>query len=350
MSINKKPKVVNMSRKFIDDGCMYISASVCFYCITSAIPFVLLLITIMGFFPIQISDLVRFVDKYIPEDLASIFNSVINSTDGGGRITMSVFYALVVVYSSAQVFVTIMDQLNKIYGINNTKSWIRRRLKAMGSSILFMFLIIFVLVAYVYGPKIAQDLNPHFPEVAKVLNNIAFKKLIIMPIIFIVAFAIAYQNLPDKKGKFIGELPGAIISAAGWVIFTEIYYYVVGHTQRFSLVYGGLANFIMALFWLYFGFMIFFFGAEFNTYIDRGWIWVPGKMKSMRRRNIRQIIVPENQYRDIVTEKAKGEEKLNEEDENESSKKAVRWIVRRNININKNNNVSDNNNENEQKK
>ena len=59
------PRIKNMFSKFMEDNCMYYSAVVCFYILTCAVPMVLLIVTIVGFFPINASDFIYTALEYV---------------------------------------------------------------------------------------------------------------------------------------------------------------------------------------------------------------------------------------------------------------------------------------------
>lgn len=139
----------------------------------------------------------------------------------------------------------------------------------------FLLFLVVVMGIFVYGGAMADSIADFAPNWAAIIEGIEFCKPVVLPIGFIVAFTLVYRHVPNRSSSFFKELPGAIVATIGWLIFTNIYYMIVNRSTQINLVYGSLTNFIMALFWLYFGIMIIFFGAEFNSYIEHGWIVLP---------------------------------------------------------------------------
>ena len=69
--------------------------------------------------------------------------------------------------------------------------------------------------------------------------------------------------LPAGDRKFASQLPGAVVVAVAWYLFSLGFHSYVDHVVLFSL-YDSLATVVLFLFWLYWLFNILFFGAFVN--------------------------------------------------------------------------------------
>lgn len=270
------PRIKNMFSKFMEDNCMYYSAVVCFYILTCAVPMVLLIVTIVGFFPINASDFIYTALEYVfPEDVAHLISGIFVEQSQGQKVIFTSIYSLTAIYSAGSVFMAIMQLMDRIYGVDKKVPWIKRRLRSTKYTMYFLLFLVVVMGIFVYGGAMADSIADFAPNWAAIIEGIEFCKPVVLPIGFIVAFTLVYRHVPNRSSSFFKELPGAIVATIGWLIFTNIYYMIVNRSTQINLVYGSLTNFIMALFWLYFGIMIIFFGAEFNSYIEHGWIVLP---------------------------------------------------------------------------
>jgi len=77
-------------------------------------------------------------------------------------------------------------------------------------------------------------------------------------------FSIIYKTLPNGKMKFVDQIPGAVITSAGWVSFSILFSFFVDNFSNYANVYGSLSAIIILMLWLYICMYIMFIGAEIN--------------------------------------------------------------------------------------
>ena len=75
-----------------------------------------------------------------------------------------------------------------------------------------------------------------------------------------------YLLIPNRKSDRAGaELPGAILSAAGWLGFSYLYSFYIDRMSNYSAMYGSLTAIVLCMIWLYACMYIMFIGAELNV-------------------------------------------------------------------------------------
>ena len=65
------------------------------------------------------------------------------------------------------------------------------------------------------------------------------------------------------------HVPGAVLSAAGWMVFSYAFSMYIDKFNGFSNMYGSLTTMILIMLWLYFGMYITLIGAEFNQLLAK---------------------------------------------------------------------------------
>ena len=78
-------------------------------------------------------------------------------------------------------------------------------------------------------------------------------------------FEMVYIAVPDRKSGIIEELPGALISAVGWIGFSYLYSFYIDNFSNYANIYGSLTAVVLMMLWLYFCMYIMLFGAEVNV-------------------------------------------------------------------------------------
>ena len=80
---------------------------------------------------------------------------------------------------------------------------------------------------------------------------------------------ILYKVLPNRKATFKSQIPGALIIAVAWSIFSYGFSFYFEIFPGFSNMYGNLATIIMVMVWLYICMNLLLYGAEINAYFEK---------------------------------------------------------------------------------
>lgn len=154
---------------------------------------------------------------------------------------------------------------NTIYSIEN-KSWIRRRIKALGMTFLIGLLLLFMLIVPVFGETIINLIEEVNLNSTITFRIITIFELIQGPITWIIMYIIIkmlYSIAPDNKKSRVVSY-GAIFTTIMFVVGTKIYSLYVTNYASYAALYGGLANIIVLMIWIYFLSYIFTIGIALN--------------------------------------------------------------------------------------
>ena len=191
-----------------------------------------------------------FIGSAFSPDIA---NMLLNTTDAnkGG---FGVFMVIVVGYFIASNGpASIIITSNTIYG-EKQEGFFRRRLKAMIMTFFLVLLFIFMLIVPVFGKKIVKlfefvNLN------SSITKNVGTVMLFLQgPITWLIMYffiKILYTIAPNKRVRSKNVGYGALFTSVSWIIITYIYSYYINNIAHYSTFYGGLANLVILMFWIY---------------------------------------------------------------------------------------------------
>jgi membrane protein len=269
MSSTKLNKIIffikPIIKKITDDNLTGYAAQSCFYLILSFMPFVILLMNLMKYLPITPNEIFEIIDNVIPSILLPIITSVINDIYYSGNVALVSITTIIALWSAGKGFMTIIICFNKIYGSGRKKGWIVSRVFSSLYIIVFIISIIATLMLFVFGRHLVTVMNLFAPKIASLLQSVLDNKALLFPVILTAIFWVMYVFIPDRKTKFITELPGAVTATIGWILFSIFYSMYANYSPGFSTMYGTLSTLVFALIWLYFCMLIVFFGAELNS-------------------------------------------------------------------------------------
>ena len=155
---------------------------------------------------------------------------------------------------------------NTIYGEKQT-SFIKRRVKAFIMTFFLILLFIFILLVPVFGEGITKVLTK-INISAKIVDKIIFVyNLLKGPLTWLIIYVfikLLYTMAPNKtvKSKSVGY--GALFTSVGWIIATAVYSFYINNYAHYSTFYGGLANIVILMLWLYALAFIFTIGMALN--------------------------------------------------------------------------------------
>lgn len=235
-----------------------------FFLVMTIIPLVALIATIAANLSISTDTIRIAINSSVPTEIANIINSVM----AGDGITFNiiVFYASAFLLASNGAY-SMINTSNEIYKVE-PNNIISRRLKAITMTFVLVGLFLFLILVPIFG-------NNVFDILKEVTNNsivvsVAKEMLVILkyPLTLIILFMnikLMYVIAPDKEIPGRTTTKGAIFTAIGWVLSTEIFSFYVEKFSTYDLFYGSISNILVLLLWIYLLSYIYVLGMVINA-------------------------------------------------------------------------------------
>ena len=285
-------KIIREVMRFVqeckEDNVSAYAAQSAYFTLLSLIPFLLFFGAMLKYTPVSLDFLVKGVNLVLPDYISAFLVSIIKETyeTSIGLVSIS---AIVAIWSSARGIQYLTEGLNKMYDLEETRNWLRMRFWSAIYTFIMMFSIVMMLVLLVFGRTLQHWLTKYFPALAVITNVLLRLKSLIGIGSLTFIFALLYWALPNRKGKggqritYIRQLPGALISAAAWYIFSFGVSVYVNYFNGFSS-YGSLTTIALIMFWLYVCMYILMVCAEVNNlYAERMVYYLRDRKKKRKR-------------------------------------------------------------------
>lgn len=264
-------EIINRINKFInkvaDDHVSAYAAQSAFFLMLSLVPIILLLMTLVRYTPITQTDIIEAANELFPKSIRATIISIINEVYRQTGTTISIT-VLMTLWSAGRGVLAISNGLNTIRGTKETRNYIMLRVRAAFYTVLFLLAIILSLVLLGFGNSISLLLNKHVPVIRYVLALIIKFRTVVMILILILFSISIYTFLPNKKGRFITQIPGAIFNALGWTLVSFLISIYMDIFKGFSNVYGSLTTIVLIMLWLYFCMYIMLLGGVINNLLE----------------------------------------------------------------------------------
>lgn len=245
------------------------AAQATFFILIAAIPFIMLLITLIQFFiPIAKADFMEMAVSIFPKSISKFVQSVVEelfSKSPGSIISVT---ALTALWSASRGFVALRHGLNRVYQPAMEHGYIKNRSISIFYTLIFIIALVFSLSVLIFGNSILSIWGGKSTIIKGLLYGVLQMKDLISLVIFTLFFALIYKFLPTHKVSFKRQLPGAFFAALGWILFSFGYSVYIENFSNYSYVYGSLAAVVLLMLWVYFCLMILLIGAEINKLLQ----------------------------------------------------------------------------------
>lgn len=233
-----------------------------FFLALSIVPTVTLIAFIASRLNISMDLVYNYVSKLFDTDVASLIVPTLTEAPPL-RFIIYLFIGYFIASNGAS---SIIVTSNAIYSIPN-KNYFFRRAKAILMTFLMVVMFLFILIVPVFGSKVILLLK--YLEIDPfIINRITFDVNFLKgPVSWFIIFLILkllYTIAPDRKVSHTSTSYGALFTTLGWFAVTYIYSFYVNNVANYNAFYGGAANIIIMLLWLYLVSYIFVIGLAMN--------------------------------------------------------------------------------------
>ena len=258
-------------KSLVDDAIPAYAGQICYFMIMSAIPFVILFGTFLRLTPLSGNLIISAVENLLPGELS---NNIVSAIDSffDKPVVIGLISAILAFWAASKGIHCMVNALNKINDLVETRNWFIVRFKSMFFVLLFIVLAILMLMLIMYSGTLGDIIyrttgdSPlyHF------YNGIIHARFWIIFVVLVIFFTIMYRFFPNRTGNatFWYQLPGAVFSALAWYVFTVFYAIFVNYLNGMA-IYGTLASLIAVMFWFYIVISIFLFCGEINFLFER---------------------------------------------------------------------------------
>ena len=179
--------------------------------------------------------------------------------------------ALLTLWSASSVFGVLIKALNRAYGLQETRSWYRRRGLAVVLTLVMLLLVPAGFALLLVGPFVGRLIGRYAGGAEGFEVVWSFVR---WPLVFAFlagALAIVYYFAPNTRQKWHWLTLGSLVAVAAVVVESLVLSWALG-TRLFRpqwLTYGAIGAAIIIVFWLYLIGLSVLVGAEVNAAVER---------------------------------------------------------------------------------
>lgn len=206
----------------------------------------------------------EFLLTLFPPDIANVITDQIAHIQEQPPIGLVSISIIVLLWMASAVFVDIMDALNKIYGVRETRPYWHMRLWAILITIIQMAIGLIALIVLLAWPQIMRL----FHLTGDIAYYATIVKWIVVPATVMGSMALIFRMGPasHQRGRWVtpGSVFGTIVFLAATLLFRE---YVLTFAS-YNRIYGSLGGVMALMFWFWLSSLVLLVAAEMNKVIE----------------------------------------------------------------------------------
>jgi len=252
------------------DDCVDLAAAMAYFFVLALFPFFIVLGALAGFLPYsnlwtQVSDAI--VEHFPAEARALVFQTLLNLAHRNGTFLSLV--SIATAWTSSSGIVCLMENLSRVYGVPETRSFWKKRLIAFGivivTSVFFVGSFGLLTLGHRIGVFIVHelDLGPRFQIVWEVF------RWCFLVMLLQTGVAIFDNILPNRLRPWRWASPGTLFATATLVAGTSGVNFYVRHVGHYYETYGTIGAFFVLMVWIFVSSLTLLVGAEINAALER---------------------------------------------------------------------------------
>lgn len=228
-----------------------LSAQLAYFFLLSLFPFLLFLVTLLGYLPIDNHSVIDILGTYLPSEVVEMIDSNLNfliNNRSGGLLSVGIIGTI---WSASNGINAITKSFNRAYGVDVSRSYIVSRIISIGLTLGMIVVIVVALLLPVFGRLIGEYFFAIFNLSEDFLKSWNVFRWVISSTIFFIVFFFLYMLAPHAKVKVRHAVWGTLFTTISWQIVSLGFSFYVNTLGNYSTTYGSLGTVIVLMIWFY---------------------------------------------------------------------------------------------------
>jgi membrane protein len=275
------------ARQFAAHDSASYAAAVTYHVLFSTLPFVIVLIALLGF--LEISDVFDWMrrqsESFFLQQTIPQINGVLDQLQQR-RVGILSFAAGLAVWAASSGMRAMMNALNIVYGVSERRSLVRRYVLSILYTLVVGLMLSIAITLMIVSAQAMQVITQYIGLERSIAILWAWwLRWPAVVLLLTAAVAIIYGTCPDVEQRFRFVTPGAFLAVIAWIGVSLLLNFYLQHVRLIDEIYGNVGTIIVLLWYVFLSSVVLLFGAEVNTVIEQ---YAPsGKNAGQRRMNER---------------------------------------------------------------
>ncbi|SIO66742.1 membrane protein [Singulisphaera sp. GP187] len=255
------------------------AAAVAFYAMLALVPFLGLVLTLVvqllpdltgrsgntvGVANLTVEQLDSTLRTMFPKEAYGVIKDQIVRIQKDSHLGLISLGLAVTIWLASSLFLAVIDAMNRIYGVTETRPFWKLRLTAIVMTLIQAIILVGSLLAIVAWPQILSWLGLSTP--AQIVATII--QWVVVFLMVSVSFALTFYNGPDAQQRWEWITPGSVVGTFAFMVQTFGFRIYVQNFANYNQAYGSLGGVMVLLFWFWISSVVVLTAAEQNKIIE----------------------------------------------------------------------------------
>ncbi|HUC92669.1 MAG TPA: YihY/virulence factor BrkB family protein [Paenibacillus sp.] len=251
--------------RFRDDEVPALGAQLTYYLLLSFFPFLIFLVSVIGFVQMDGDSVVSDLIRVLPTDTGQTVRDIVNEVTANRSGALLSIGMLATVWAASNGINAVIKGLNKAYDEAETRPFWKVRGISVLATLVLAIVIILAMLMLVFGRAIGEFLFQwlSYPAGFDLIWGIV--KYAVPLLAMFAVFMLLYRMTPNRKLTWREVVPGSIFTTVGWIATSLGFSFYVNNFGNYTKTYGSLGGVVVLLIWLYISSIIIVLGGEINA-------------------------------------------------------------------------------------
>lgn len=255
-------------KKTKENELMLMSQALTYKLLIALFPFIIFIMTLMGFFNIGLGEYIKSLNDTLPKPIQGILNVFLLEVIQTKRISLLSTSFILSIYSASTGFNSIIQGLNRAYEETDKRHFIKKRLSSIMLVFISAVLVNFSLSLFIFSDYIKNiiikytslDFIPYF------LDSLSL--YILLTIVLLIMVIVIYKIAVCKKICILSILPGALFTVTFWLILSKGFNIYINNFSRYSKIYGSIGSLFVLVIWINMISLLLLIGGQINAILE----------------------------------------------------------------------------------
>ena len=244
-----------------------LAAGLSYYFILSLFPLLIAFAAGLALVPLPhlFDQILMLMGRFIPADSMGLVRGVLRdviSPHGGSILSVGI---VLTIWAASGGVAALVEAVNVAYNLDDRRSFVRKRLLAIGLMFAVGTLAILALALMVVGPGFGRWLAGKAGLGGVFVALWPYLRWALSIACAVLSIELIYMWAPSVRRRFRSTLPGAVIALVTWLVLSSGLGLYLRNFGKLNKTYGTLAAAVALLLWLYWTAFSILIGAQFNA-------------------------------------------------------------------------------------
>ena len=244
-----------------------LAAGLSYYFILSLFPLLIAFAAGLALLPLPhlFDQILVLMGRFVPSDSMGLVRGVLRDVitpHGGGILSVGI---VLTIWAASGGVAALMEAVNVAYNLPDQRSFVRKRLLAIGLMFAVGALAALALAMMVVGPGFGRWLAGKVGLGGAFVALWPYLRWVFSILCAVLSIELIYMWAPSSRRPLRSTLPGALIALVTWLLLSSALGLYLRNFGKLNKTYGTLAAAIALMLWLYWTAFAILVGAQFNS-------------------------------------------------------------------------------------